>query len=864
MSAQHEQPSRLPNPLPSEVTTPVTPQLSIALSCAREDLAKAVRDMLNQPLMKQALVVAFPEPIVESMPKPPTTLKLAQSRSPASGIVTRGDEVIIEYSERAASNGSAVGQVQREILKRAIIETALGGLRHFTTNSSLPGSFREELQLFAQGIARTEALTQSEVRAVVSDVIRSEHDRLQRQKEKLFKKLRESSVAANLPVNELEARINTASALTRVIMSISLIVDQPGAKPEKSEFRDKRDVNPRGKVCEDLELAVKELALNPRALWSRAVFDGDFERADAIAKLRETLRDRFKFDGFNAQLPLLLTPESPAAVQANIDRLLRGSRINALGAKTTPGFSPEILTNTALYVSQALAVTRLERDLRAWTTDDPDPGGLLREDLLTISQQVPSGLVELRDKLPSELPSSVQDFLKTLCLLRLHGGIEGAAYFASVACHNTADEARTGSQLRRALMTSVERGDEQSAVTANEKLQTFLSNIPTSHPEDYISLIGFLAGWPLIPTAADREIGLSPIFGRLTALATSVVYTNTKTIEESFLRNMSNPGCFDIAMLEQLGKDVKGLAEAAKVLRNAEVSSYMEPVTESLSNLIEVLQAETLEAREQLKSFGRVKRAFEKQQALLSTPIQPSDSTAALHVTLRSIHDRIQPFYESLSGRLPEYGPELRRELSELDQAGEIAAFTERIAEGVAVVSALGPSEISTEIEKLIDSKVISIVNMINDAWEYDLNRAVLGLNIPTPMRAGSGFIAVSDALSAGTWATTQLDTLREVFSSSAMTNAPVRKNHIDAVKLSRRQQLSSGLLQHPAALKDYASTAKQCIENPAIRNPSMVAAAERLLNLHLDLRHPHYREVRAEYEELRKTVEDLKKGSAT
>lgn len=814
--------------------------------------------------MKQALVAAFPEPTIENLPKPPTTLKLAQSRSPAPGISVRGDEATIEYSERAATNGSAVGQIQRELLKRAILETSLSGLRHFTTSSSLPSAFREEIQLFAQGIARTEALTQSELRAIVSDVVRSEHDRLQRQKEKLFKKLRETSVAANVPVHELEARINTASVLTGVIMSISLLVDQRGAKPEKSEFRDKRDVNPRAKVIEDLELAVKELALNPRALWSRAVFDGDFDRADAITKLRETLRDKFRFNGFNAQLPSLLTQESPAVVQANIDVLLRGSGMNARGANVAPGFSPEILTNTTLYVSQALAVTRLERDLRAWTTTDPDPGGLLREELLTISQLVPSGLVELRDKLPSELPGPVQDFLKTLCLLRLHGGREGAAYFASVACHHTPEETRTGSQLRRTLMTAVERGDEQDAVIANEKLQTFLSQIPAAHPEDYISLVGFLAGWPFNPTAAEREIGLSPIFGRLMALATSVVYTNTKALEESFLRNMSEPRSFDSAALEQLGKDVTGLAEAAKVLGNTEVSSYMEPVTESLSNLIEVLQAETREPLEQLKRFGSVKRAFERQQALLSTPIRSSDSTAALDVTLRSIHDRIQPFYESLSGRLREYESELGRELSTLDEAGETAAFTEKIAEGVAVVSALGPSEISSEIEKLIDRKVISAVNMINDAWEYDLKRAIEGLDVPMPMPFGQGFVAVSEALSAGTWCSTQLDRLREVFSASTMTNAPVRKNHIDAVKLSRRQQLRSELLKYPTVIRDYAKTAKQYIENPAIRNASMVEAAERFLDLHLDLRHPNYREACSEHEALRKLVEELKKDSAT
>jgi hypothetical protein len=96
------------------------------------------------------------------------------------------------------------------------------------------------------------------------------------------------------------------------------------------------------------------------------------------------------------------------------------------------------------------------------------------------------------------------------------------------------------------------------------------------------------------------------------------------------------------------------------------------------------------------------------------------------------------------------------------------------------------------------------------------------------------------------------------------LTIAPARANHIDAVKLSRRKQVSSALLQHPTVLEDYVRTAKERIENAAIRNPSMVAAAERFLDLHLDLRHPRYQAVRPEYGELRKIVDELKKGSAT
>jgi hypothetical protein len=54
---------------------------------------------------------------------------------------------------------------------------------------------------------------------------------------------------------------------------------------------------------------------------------------------------------------------------------------------------------------------------------------------------------------------------------------------------------------------------------------------------------------------------------------------------------------------------------------------------------------------------------------------------------------------------------------------------------------------------------------------------------------------------------------------------------------------------------------AKERIENPAIRNPSMVGAAERFLELHLDLRGPQYREVRSGYEELRKFIVKLSKS---
>ncbi len=862
MSVTPEQPQRPTGPQSTEGPSSIPPQVSIKVVCGRQDLAATVTSLLDQPLMKQALRAAFPEPIIETLPKTVTTLKLVQSRSPAPGISVRGEEATVEYSDRAASNGTAPALIQRELIKRALTETALSGLRHFLTQSSLPNGCREEIQAFAQVLAKTDVLTSSELRSTVSDVIRSEHDRLQRQKDKLFKKLREFSASTHLPAEVLESRITSASAIASAIMSISLLVDQPGAKPEKSDFNEKRHSDPRTRVVEDLDLVVKELALNPRTHWSRAVFDGDFARADAIAKLRATLRENFRFDGFNASIPAFLSTNGSASVQANIDRLLRGSIGGIVGSPSRVRFSPESLSNASSYVTQALATTKVEQELRSWTTTDPDPSGLLREELLTICQKVPAALREARDTLSPELPAPLHDFIKTLCLYRLHGGTEGAAYFASVACHHTPDEARTSSQLRRTFINAVERGDDEAITVANEALQLFLSQIPASHPDDYVSLVNFIASWPLILSTTERETALEAMYGRLAALTTSVVYTSTKTLEESFLRNMNDPSRFDFDILEQFSHDVTGLAEAAIILNNSEVSAYMVPITESLNNLIDALKVETATGHQQLRYFGRLKRAFERQQSLIDRQARPSDSAKALGLTMQSILSRIQTLHDSLAVQLPAYAPQLRQELTELDKSGEIPEFAQRIADAVAIVSSLEPSEITNEIEAIIDTKVIATVNMIGEAWEYDQSVSIDELRVPTPAPPGLGFSRVSAVLTAGTWCETQLGALRGVFLNSSLARSAARVNHIDAVKVARRNQIRSALLQHPDLLADYTCTALDRIKAPAIRNASMIEAAERFLALDLDLRASEFEVARTARSHLQALLTEIEGGS--
>ena len=365
----------------------------IKILCGNPVLGKAVEEMLDQPRMKLALISAFPEPFIEALPKPPRVLKLNPTRTPAQGIAIREDAALLEYSERFSSSRSPVDYIQREILQRAIVETALSGLRSFAAISALPSNCREEIQVFALALTGKESLTPYELRKVVSGTIRAEHDRLQRQKEKLLKKLQERVSSQALTVEAAEERMQAVSKLASIVISISLLVDQPGAKVEKSGSRDKHNSISRSLVVEELERAVDKLASQSQSLWTRAVFDGDFERADEIAKLPQTLQDHFRFKGFNATLPAFVTMDSAASGQTSIDRLLQRSLGGAHGAHTAARFSPECLAKTSSYVSQALATTKAESELRTWSTSDPDPSGFLREELLTIIQRVPAALI---------------------------------------------------------------------------------------------------------------------------------------------------------------------------------------------------------------------------------------------------------------------------------------------------------------------------------------------------------------------------------------------------------------------------------------------------------------------------------------
>lgn len=78
------------------------------------------------------------------------------------------------------------------------------------------------------------------------------------------------------------------------------------------------------------------------------------------------------------------------------------------------------------------------------------------------------------------------------------------------------------------------------------------------------------------------------------------------------------------------------------------------------------------------------------------------------------------------------------------------------------------------------------------------------------------------------------------------------------AVKLKRHQQLGAALLSPPTVLSDYARTARESVENPALRTASLVESAKRFQDLPVDLRQPQFKESRSERENMRKLLEQL------
>jgi hypothetical protein len=850
MSKTHKQnPYSPPPPAPQEHSlTP--PEVEMRVDCTQQDLATQVTEMLADARMQHVIQAAFPSPFLESFPRPPKTLQLKESRSPGPGITVRGEDATIEYNPRHVSNGQALVHIERALLTKAVIETALSGLRYFVGTSSLPDRCADDIQLFATRIKQKDALATDDVRAVVSDVIKAEYDQLLRQKDKLLKKLRENCAITGLTLDQIASRIDTARAIMRAIMAISLLIDQPGASCDQNNPRDKKDSNSRVQVVDQLASSVKSLWGNIINLWPRAIFDGNHDRAYAIIGLAREHAIQFKFEGFKAGTPLIFTVKSNSS---NAPQTTQG----------TTRFWPAILQHNSAYLDQLFAATQYDQELRAWTTSDPVPCTQLLEELLTISQQVPAALEELRNDLPESLPIPVRKFLRTLCLLLLHGGVEGSSYFANVACHNSQEEAKITAQIRRAVTLARENKVEALTIQELGRLHTHLYKIATAHPQDYTNLVIFLAAWPLLTTQDDRRNGLEPNLGLLTALATSVVITNTNILEESFVEDID--GSFNPWELEQLGRDVHGLGEAAQALKNPQLLAYVVPITASLGNAIEVLKVELLGLPEQLTQIGRVELALKRQQDLLANAERSTSSRLPIVPTARVVHNRIKHFYDSLVDQLKQYGPTLKNQLEEFALSGDLPGFAKLTGKAIALISTLGTSDLSTELEGLIDSQVITVVNDLDESWKYDFNVNIKDITELCKDSDDQLVVRkVDDALHTATRYSAELDLLKCVFAETTPThrNAAARVNHINGVKDNRHRQLTSALLSHPDTLLKFLRAAENLIRGHHADDQAMaVVAAERFLNLPLNLQGEKFKAIRAARDKLQRALNQRTQG---
>ena len=791
---------------------------SFKIVCPREDLRSALQLRINNSKALGAALKAGNDEI--------KTIKLTPVRSGPLTIHVRADELLIDYLDRTREVSEIATGVEKLIFRRAIVETSISALQQFIHQKTLLGSDQSQVTLFLQAYTGTSISSPRELRPVVRDLVDADIERLNRKQEQLLKKLRKCSLSSVNSWELAESKISTLREMSHQALAIIKLRELASSRtPQKSWDSLNED------VLRQIELSIKELALSISNLWSSALVSGDRAAAEAVISLRQKLQTQLRADGFNIAAPDPFSPE-PKLPRSPLDILSRTLPPLHLDLGTfhtqsspLPRFNPEVLRETDSFTRHAQATLEYDQRLRSWTTSDPDPFGFLRERLLDIIPHVPAALRDLRDSFPEQLPTHLTEFIDCVCLLRFNGGHDGLAHFASLACHLTSQELKTVHDIRSELTSATSAGEADRAREVSEKLNTYMSSLPSSHPLDYVELIEFVATWPLLRSREERVAECELALGRITALSISVLYTITKGLEDSFCHALKEGTPFGLPVLHQFQNDLAGLSSAAVVLGNQQLSRFVEPTTSALLDLITALEVRALPMPGRLSRLTRVEEVATRCQERLLRATASGETPANEDSALFLVSRHVDVLLEELRAALDTYMTALPGRFGDIDTRGSTQELVALMREALEVLSGCSDAEVRHAISTQVDSAALSWTNIIGDSLATGVAACKQQLN-----QTSDWFKVLSDFLPLMEWHALEAQQLSQLFRTTPTQNSAVRVNHVNHMLETAREGLAQYLVSNPGAFRTFLNRLQATSRNT--QSKDLEAMARQILSL--------------------------------
>ena len=565
--------------------------------------------------------------------------------------------------------------LQQLVVRFAIRNSVLSSLTCLAENGSLPEGCNAKLTLLAELYSGKPISTDSELRAVISPIIKGASNYITELTGQTTKRLDKLSLARRFTSVESASKATTAviSAISQ-LRALSWLTDP---STEQVPF------NGRG------EQALHALVVGLGRSWEQAFATNSAADLEKISELYSTLLSALTRAGYNKAPPVFLIPLNKApGMKINLAALLRQGIITPPGSSvvTTRFFARTYIEELPTIIKTLAKMRDLEAEARAWTTNDEQPNQEILEEVIPMLDILAKDLSTIKDSTPNELPESIGFFVNALARLRIHGGKEGLSTFSILASNINSPE-----ETRRMMETP-----EAFALL---------------RIRDYLDLLEFVAAWPL-RSYSQRLLSVEKMLPTLSDTTARTMWILTGNYITNLSLHLKHENKIDPSSLSFLEMDLRRFALAATECLQHSTNPHMLEVLRKLltdgvvfvERAVTALGLGNCELPEQLEHLHALAGSF-------------GDS---LH------EQQLKGYVEKLRARiateLREYPALALTRLTDSFDSGDLEQFVDVANDALLVARAKDcPDEIRSAIIAQVDHTALMFINLVDEGYRDEI-----------------------------------------------------------------------------------------------------------------------------------------------
>ncbi|MEI6517137.1 MAG: hypothetical protein WCN89_00445 [bacterium] len=565
--------------------------------------------------------------------------------------------------------------LQELVVRFAIRNSVISSLTCLAENGSLPEGCNAKLTLLAELYSGKPISTDSELRAVISPIIKGASNYITELTGQTTKRLEKLHLARHFTSAE-----SASKATTTVISAISQLRALTWLADPSTE-----QVPFNGRGEKGLDALVVGLARS----WEQAFATNSAADLEKISELYSTLLSALTRAGYNKAPPVFLIPLNEApSMKINLAALLRQGIITTPGTSvfTTRSFARAYIEELPTIIKTLAKMRDLEAEARAWTTNDEQPNQEILEEIVPKLYILAKDLSTIKDSTPNELPESIRFFVNALARLRIHGGKEGLSTFSL-------------------LTSNINSSEETRRMMENPEAFALL------RIRDYLELLEFVAAWPL-RSESQRHLSVEKMLPTLSDTTARTIWILTGNYITNLSLHLKHENKIDPSSLSFLEVDLRRFALAATECLQHSTNPLMLEVIRKLSSdgvvfverAVTALRLGNYELPEQLEHMHALPRSFGD----------------CMHE--QELKGYVEKLRTHISTELQGYPALALTRLTDSFDSGDLEQFVDVANEALLVARVTDcPDEIRSTIIAQVDHTALMFINLVDEGYRNEI-----------------------------------------------------------------------------------------------------------------------------------------------